>query len=58
MKTCGELSTFRSLWKLLSGLVSTNATQILQACKTNGMWQKQILGNKQFDNHNKHDKNN
>ena len=30
---CGGLSTFRSLWELLSGFVSTNTTQILQARK-------------------------
>ena len=30
---CGGLSTFRSLRELLSGFVSTNTTQILQARK-------------------------
>ena len=30
---CGGPSTFRSLRELLSGLVSTNTTQILQARK-------------------------
>ena len=33
VRTCGGLSTFRSLQELLSGLVSTNTTQILQARK-------------------------
>ena len=30
---CGVLSTFCNLRELLSGLVSINTTQILQACK-------------------------
>ena len=33
MAVCGGQSTFRSLEELLSGLVSTNITQILQARK-------------------------
>ena len=31
--SCGELSTLRSLRELLSGFISTNTTQILQARK-------------------------
>ena len=32
---------------------TTNTTQILQARKTNGIWQQRTLGNKQFNIHNK-----
>ena len=37
---------------------TTNPPQILQARKTNGIWQQRTLRNKQFNNHNKQDKNN
>ena len=32
---------------------TTNTTKILQARKTNGIWQQQILRNKQFNIHDK-----
>ena len=32
---------------------TTNTTQILQARKTNGIWQRKTLRNKQFNIHNK-----
>ena len=52
------LSTFRSLWELLSGFVSTNTTQILQARKQMECDNNKHLKKKQFNNHNKQDKNN